>query len=75
MILDLCYIPFVYSFSDHYVQAIVDLVTGNKTKCDLQIPGPPEGPQSDTKRSSFIHFLEVCGVQFHNNLRSSFNKY
>lgn len=62
MMLDLFYIPFVYSFGEHYLQSIADLVMGNKVTCDLQIPASPEGPQTDTKGSSFAYFLEICGV-------------
>lgn len=47
----------------------------DKAIYDLQIPGPPEGLQTDAKCGSFIHFLEVYGTQFHNYLCSSFNKY
>jgi len=62
MMLDLFYIPFVYSFDEHYLQSIADLVMGSKATCDLQIPASPKGPQADTKGSSFAYFLEICGV-------------
>lgn len=55
-ILDLFYIPFVYSFGEHYLQSIADLVMGNKASCDLQIPVSPEGPQTDNTVQFFCSF-------------------
>lgn len=59
---NLFYIPFVYSFSEHYEQVIVDSVMDElmtKPRRDLQIPKPPEDPQTDAKYSSSTHFPEV----------------
>lgn len=52
MILNPFYIPSVYSFSEHYVQAVAD-----SARSDLQIPGPPQVPQTDAKYSSFPLFI------------------